>query len=115
MADLCERYLREFAREHKKPSSIRMDERNIANHVLPLMGDLFVEEVTRRDIDQFKLAAKEGRHADPEASKRSGYGGGAVVTGGPGVANAAWRFCQRCSISRNDGEFGQTVRTPLVM
>jgi integrase len=43
--------------------------------------------VTRRDIDQFKLAVKDGRHADPEASKRSGYGGGAVVTGGPGVAN----------------------------
>src|SRR5262245_20391539 len=87
IADLCEKYLREFAREHKKPSSLRMDERNIANHVLPLMGDLLVEDVTRRDIDQFKFAVKDGSHADPDAPKRSGYGGGAVVTGGPGVAN----------------------------
>ena len=53
-----------------------MDERNIANHVLPLMGDLFVEEVTRRDVDQFKFAVKEGKHADPGAAKRSGYGEG---------------------------------------
>ena len=87
IADLCERYLREFARQHKKPSSVRMDEPNIANHVLPLLGDFFVEEVTRRDIHQFKLAVKDGRHVDAEASKRSGYRGGAVVTGGQGVAN----------------------------
>ena len=87
MADLCEKYLKEYARPHKKPSSVRMDERNIANHVLPLMGDLLVEEITRKDIDRFKLAVKDGRHADPEAESRSGYRGGAVVRGGSGVAN----------------------------
>jgi integrase len=87
VADLCEKYLKEYARPHKKPSSVRMDERNIANHVLPLMGDLLVEEITRKDVDHFKLAVKDGRHADPEAESRSGYGGGAVVTGGSGVAN----------------------------
>jgi integrase len=87
MADLCEKYLKEYARAHKKTSSVRMDERNIANHVLPLMGDLLVEEITRRDVDHFKLAVKDGRHADPEAESRSGYRGGAVVTGGSGVAN----------------------------
>jgi integrase len=73
--------------EHKKPSSVRMDERNIANHVLPLLGELYVEEVTRNDIDNFKIDLKAGKHADPAASRRSGYRGGAVVTGGPGVAN----------------------------
>ena len=64
-----------------------MDERNIANHVLPLLGELYVEEVTRNDIDNFKIDLKAGKHADPAASRRSGYRGGAVVTGGPGVAN----------------------------
>jgi integrase len=87
MADLCEKYLKEYARPHKKASSVRMDERNISNHVLPLIGDLLVEEITRKDVDQFKLGVKDGRHADPEADSRSGYRGGAVVVGGPGVAN----------------------------
>jgi integrase len=85
--DLCEKYLGEYAREHKKTSSVRMDEKNIANHVLPLLGNLLVEEVTRNDIDRFKLAVRDGRHADPGAQMRSGYRGGAVVVGGSGVAN----------------------------
>src|SRR6476661_5151361 len=32
------------------------------NDVLPLMGELAVEEITRKDVDQFKLAVKDGKH-----------------------------------------------------
>src|SRR5262249_3342789 len=41
IADLCDRYLEEHAREHKQPSSAHLDERNIENHVKPLIGKLF--------------------------------------------------------------------------
>jgi integrase len=64
-----------------------MDQRNIQNHVIPLLGDRFVDEVTRADIDQFKRAVREGTTADPNANRRNSYRGGAVVTGGTGVAN----------------------------
>src|SRR5918997_3473133 len=87
VSDLCDRYLDEHAREHKKASSTHTDERNIANHVKPLLGKLLVRDVTRADIDSFKRAVREGRTATPEARSRKGYRGGPMVTGGSGVAN----------------------------
>ena len=87
VADLCARFLEEHAAQHKKPSSSHMDQRNIKNHIVPLLGDLFIDDVTRADIDRFKRAVREGVTADPNASRRDSYRGGAVVTGGTGVAN----------------------------
>jgi integrase len=87
MNDLCERYLADHARLHKKPSSVRMDERNIQNHVAPLLGDLAVEDVTRADVDEFKNAVTRGTHLANASRKRIGYSGGALTKGGPGVAN----------------------------
>ncbi|HET8966687.1 MAG TPA: hypothetical protein VFN20_10760 [Candidatus Acidoferrum sp.] len=31
-----------------------MDERNIENHIRPLLGELYVDDVSRADIDRFK-------------------------------------------------------------
>ena len=87
VVNLCSRFLDEHAAQHKKPSSRHMDERNIANHVVPLLGDLFVEDVTRADIDRFKRSVREGATARPDANRKNSYRGGAVVTGGTGVAN----------------------------
>ena len=87
VSELCARFLDEHAAQHKKPSSRRMDERNIVNHVVPLLGDLFVEDVTRADIDRFKRAVRDGATARSDAARRDSYRGGAVVTGGTGVAN----------------------------
>src|SRR5205085_210116 len=39
MTHLCARYLEEHAREHKKASSAHLDERNIENHIRPLLGE----------------------------------------------------------------------------
>ena len=88
MSDLCDRYLGEHAAQHKKASSAAEDKRNIVNHVIPLLGPKLVAEVTRSDIDAFKRAVRGGRTA-PKNKKgaRTGYRGGAVVSGGPGVAN----------------------------
>ena len=88
IANLCDRYLQDHAFQHKKASSAAEDKRNIENHVLPLLGSQLVVEVTRSDIDAFKRAVRDGRTAPKNArGTRSGYRGGATVSGGPGVAN----------------------------
>jgi integrase len=87
ITDLCDRYLEEHAREHKKTSSAHLDERNIENHIKPLIGKLFVDEIGRADIDSFKRAAKDGKTCKPGQSRRTSFRGGAVVRGGGIVAN----------------------------
>ncbi len=63
MADLSRRYIDDYALQHKKPSSVRMDQKNIANHVLPLLGSKLVAEVSRTDIDAFKRSVRDGKTA----------------------------------------------------
>lgn len=48
--DLGERYMREHAMPHKKPSSSRMDQANLRNHVLPALASRKVAEVTHTEI-----------------------------------------------------------------
>jgi len=84
MADLCERFIDEHAREHKKPSSIAADERNIRNHLLPLLGRLNVGDVSRADIDRLKRSVREGRTA---VDTKRGPRARVMVKGGPGAAN----------------------------
>ncbi len=88
MTDLCERYLQDHAFQHKKASSAAEDKRNINNHVIPLLGSMLITEVTRDDINGFKRAVRDGKTAPKDGKgSRSGHRGGAVVSGGPGVAN----------------------------
>jgi integrase len=87
MGQLCERYLQEHARQHKKPRSIRTDESNIRNHILPLLGALAVSDISQADIDRFKRAVRDGETTLPGASRSTSPRGGAVVAGGPGIAN----------------------------
>jgi integrase len=84
VAELCDRFLEDYATEHKRPGSVETDRANIQNHVKPLLGKLHVADVTRADIDQFKRAVKDGKTArDTKRGPRSR----SIVTGGPGVAN----------------------------
>jgi integrase len=84
VAELCERYLEDYAKEHKKPSSLNSDQKNIENHVLPLLGREFIASVTLSDIDRFKRAVKDGKTT---RERKPGQQGGPNVTGGKGVAN----------------------------
>lgn len=84
VAALCDRYLEEHARPHKKASSVKPDERNIRNHVLPLLGALRVRDVTPADIERFKHAVAAGRTARREKLGKHAL---SDVTGGEGVAN----------------------------
>jgi integrase len=87
ISDLCVRYLRDHAREHKKRSSAHLDERNIENHIRPLLGALYVDEISRAEIDQFKRAVRDGKTRKAGQTRRTSFRGGAVVKGGGVVAN----------------------------
>ncbi|WP_119462714.1 site-specific integrase [Rhodospirillaceae bacterium SYSU D60014] len=84
VAELCKRYFAEYAAEHKKASSQAADERNIRNHILPILGRLRVADVTRADIDRLKLAVAQGKTAKDE---KVGPRRRIVVRGGTGAAN----------------------------
>ena len=71
MSQLCGRYLAEHAIPHKKPSSAYADRSNIENHVVPLLGNKFVDSVSKADIEQFRNAVLVGKTAptDPKAKQ----------------------------------------------
>ena len=87
LSDLCDRYLRDHARQHKKISSAHLDERNIENHIRPLLGSLYLHEISRADVDQFKRAVRDGKTRRGGQTRRTSFRGGAVVKGGEVVAN----------------------------
>ena len=84
IAEMCVRFLTDYAEEHKKPSSIRMDRKNINNHIIPLLGNRFVTDITLDDIDRFKRFVKDGKTSKPLSADSRG---GSAITGGPGAAN----------------------------
>jgi integrase len=81
---LCDRYLDEHAREHKKQSSIATDESNIRNHIKPLLGKRLVADLTIADIDKFKRDVKQGKTAKKRVENLRG---GTAVKGGTTTAN----------------------------
>lgn len=88
MSQLCDRYLEQYAIPKKKASSVRLDRKNIENHVIPLLGRKFVDELRTSDIEAFKNDVRDGKTAPSDAkAKRKSQGGGLTVRGGPGVSN----------------------------
>lgn len=66
MTEFAERYLAEHARTKKKRRSVEGDESNLRNHVLPALGRLKVDAVTRADVQRLHHAMK----ATPSAANR---------------------------------------------
>ncbi|RKQ72495.1 tyrosine-type recombinase/integrase [Oceanibaculum indicum] len=60
MAALCERYFEEHALVFKKPSSIKQDRRMIDRRIIPMMGRVKVDSVTRADIQKIHYALRDG-------------------------------------------------------
>ncbi|MEM6496562.1 MAG: integrase arm-type DNA-binding domain-containing protein, partial [Pseudomonadota bacterium] len=85
--DLCERFIEEYAKQHKKPRSVATDQSNADNHVVPLLGHLRVKDITRKDIEAFKLAVSQGKAAKLSKAQARIYRGGNVLKGGTGAAN----------------------------
>ncbi|MEO0619784.1 MAG: N-terminal phage integrase SAM-like domain-containing protein, partial [Pseudomonadota bacterium] len=86
MSDLCERFLDEHARHHKRPSSVANDALNIKNHILPLIGPVPVRQITRRDVERLKQDVRDGRTAT-RRKMQSRTRRSPNATGGPGAAN----------------------------
>lgn len=95
VAELCEQYLddaragRLISRRSKKPkkaSTVDGDRGRIERHIVPLLGHLKVDAVTKEDIERFYDAVSEGATA---ATVKTGQRGLARVTGGRGTATRA--------------------------
>jgi len=84
IADLCERFIAEYAEVYKKPRSVRTDKANIENHVLPLIGKLKVTEVTRSDMHRLKDDVSKGKSARKLKARPRGRRN---IKGGQGIAN----------------------------
>jgi integrase len=59
LAEFSERYLSDHARTKKKPLSVEADERNLANHVLPALGNKKLPSITRADVARFHQSMKD--------------------------------------------------------
>ncbi|MCT4656014.1 MAG: site-specific integrase [Cohaesibacter sp.] len=81
---LAKRYITDYAEIHKKPRSIATDKANIENHVVPLIGTMKVQDVSRADIEKLKLDIREGKTARKLPAKPRGR---RLVRGGEGIAN----------------------------
>lgn len=94
VADLCELYRAETAagrvltrrKVAKKPSTLDGDRGRIERHIVPILGDLKIGAVTRKDVERFRDAVTEGKTA---AEIKTGKQGLARVTGGKGTATRA--------------------------
>ena len=53
LSKFAERYMAEHAAAKKKASSVAADERNLRNHVLPALGALKLDEISRADVARF--------------------------------------------------------------
>ena len=86
MRVLAERYMAEHAIPKKKPRSADGDRRLIDCHIVPLLGERQVSEITRADLRRFMGDVAAGKTAlDLKTGKR----GRRLVRGGKGAANRA--------------------------
>ena len=59
VAQLCQRYMEEYAVPRKKPSSLRNDDQMIRNNVLPAIGQRKVAAISTDDIAQIHHSMRE--------------------------------------------------------
>lgn len=91
VSDLCDAYM--LAAEEglvlgrrglsKKRSTLATDKGRIDRHIKPLLGKLKATDVTRANIEAFKIAVATGKTARSEKTKPRGR---SIVTGGKGTA-----------------------------
>ena len=107
VADLARRFITDYAIVHKKPRSVATDRANIENHVLPLIGQLAVREVTRADLERLHLAVMEGKTARQLTAKPRGR---RIIRGGAGIANRVLALVSKMFACAEDWGFAQEIR-----
>lgn len=91
VAQLCERYLEATkagtvlgrGRKPKKASTLISDRGRIEHHIVPLLGNRLVQDLTRADVQRFVRDVQAGRTARTYRTKARGV---VLVEGGPGAA-----------------------------
>ena len=109
VAELCDRYLEDYAEDHKRASTVKTDRINIKNHIKPILGRMNVAEVVRADVDHFKRAVKDGKTA---RDVKRGRGGAPSSGAGPGPPTVASLSCPTCSTLPNGGAGVPRAPTP---
>lgn len=69
MADLAGRYMRDYVPSHCKPSSAEVYRAALANHILPALGEMAVDEVGRQQVTDLHHAMRREPHAANAALK----------------------------------------------
>jgi integrase len=85
LAALCELYLAEGVR-HKKPTTLKSDRGRINNHIVPLLGKLRIDRITRADVERMVRDVTARRTAAP--MPQHGHRG-KLAQGGSGTAAQA--------------------------
>jgi integrase len=81
--ELSERYWNE-ANHHKKSSTLDVERGLMKRHILPLLGDKVVADLTTSDVQLFHQRVAKGDTAADEKTKARGR---AIVKGGRGTSN----------------------------
>ncbi len=95
LAELCALYLAEGA-NHKKPATIKADRGRIANHVIPVLGRMRIDRITRTDIERMVRDVAAGRTAAPVPQQpfrgRAARGGSGTAAQALAVLGAVMSF-----------------------
>lgn len=90
ITDLCQHYIDEaragrvlYRGKPKAPGTVLIDEGRFRRHIKPLIGQLAIAEVTRKDVNMMMHAVRIGKTAVDE---KTGPHGRARVRGGQGTA-----------------------------
>lgn len=85
LAALCDLYLAEGC-GHKKPATIKADRARVRNHIVPTLGKLRIDRITRADVERMVRDVTAGKTAAPVPDKRPL---GKLAQGGRGTAAQA--------------------------
>lgn len=90
VATLCEQYFTDaeagrvlYRGKAKKASTLAIDKGRINRHIIPLLGKVYVKDLTRHQVESFMHDVMAGKTAVTEKTKKRGV---ARVTGGAGTA-----------------------------
>lgn len=90
VATLCEQYFNDaeagrvlYRGKAKKPSTLAIDKGRINRHIIPLLGRVYVKDLTRHQVESFMHDVMAGKTAVTEKTNKRGV---ARVRGGAGTA-----------------------------
>jgi integrase len=109
---LAERYMAEHAIPKKKPRSADSDRRLLDCHVLPLLGDRQVSEITRADLRRFLTDVGSGK---TRLDQKTGLRGRRIVRGGKGAANRCLTLMSKMMMLAEDWGYRTAGDNPCRM